>query len=170
MPFGISGETLVLKSAFLATAAIVTIGAAPAFAGESRGQYLARIMDCAGCHTPGALLGAPEMEKALSGGNVGFEVPGMGVFSPPNLTNHETGLAAWTEQDVVAAVTRGVRPDGRQLAPVMPWHAYSALTPEDALALARFLKSTAPTDNDLPDPVGPGERAPLPYLTVRIPD
>ena len=61
-------------------------------------------------------------------------------------------------------------PEGRQLAPVMPYHQYAALTDEDASALAKFLKSTKPVSNDVPDPVGPDQKAPLPYLTVKMPD
>jgi mono/diheme cytochrome c family protein len=136
---------------------------------EDRGEYLVRIMDCTGCHTPGALLGQPEMDKALSGGNVGFQIPGLGVFYPPNLTSHATGAGSWTEEQIIAAVTEGKRPDGRQLVPIMPYHAYAALTAEDAHALARYLKSTAPIDNKVPGPIGPNEKPPLPYMTVQMP-
>ena len=136
---------------------------------EARGEYLARIMDCGGCHTPGALLGAPEMDKYLSGGNVGFAIPGLGIFYPPNLTSDETGAGSWSEDEIIAAVTRGVRPDGRQLAPAMPYHAYSALNDEDALHLAAYLKRLPPIENDVPEPVAPNGPAPLPYLTVQMP-
>jgi mono/diheme cytochrome c family protein len=49
----------------------------------ARGQYLARIMDCGGCHTPGALTGQPDMARYLAGSDVGFEIPGLGRFYPP---------------------------------------------------------------------------------------
>ena len=157
-----------MKKAALVAAALAA-SAQGAFAQDNRGEYLVRIMDCSGCHTPGALLGAPEMDKALSGGNVGFEIPGLGIFYPPNLTSDATGAGSWSEDEIIAAVTKGTRPDGRQLAPAMPWHAYSALTEEDARALASHLKSTAPIENTVPAPVGPGEKAPLPYLAVNMP-
>jgi len=135
-----------------------------------RGEYLARIMDCGGCHTPGALKGQPDQARYLAGADVGFELPGLGIFYPPNLTGDvETGLGAWTEDEVVAAVRTGVRPDGRMLVPVMPYHSYGALTDDDARALAAFLKSLAPVAHKAPDPAGPGEPAPAPYLSLKMP-
>jgi hypothetical protein len=116
------------------------------------------------------MMGKPDTSRNLGGGDVGFELPGLGIFYPPNLTSHETGAGSWSEEEIIAAVTKGVRPDGRQLAPIMPYHAYSALTDEDARALARYLKSTAPVDNDVPGPVGAGEKAPLSYLTIKMPE
>jgi mono/diheme cytochrome c family protein len=102
-----------------------------------RGEYLATIMDCAGCHTPGALTGKPDPARHLGGAEVGFEIPGLGIFYPPNLTpDPETGLGAWSEGDIVTAVRTGARPDGRILAPVMPYHNYARLTDADAQALA----------------------------------
>jgi mono/diheme cytochrome c family protein len=135
----------------------------------TRGEYLVRIMDCGGCHTPGALFGKPDMSRYLGGADAGFELPGLGIFYPPNLTNDETGLKGWSEAEIMTAIRTGMRPDGRELAPVMPWHSYAALTDEDALALARYLKNTKPVSNDVPDPVGPGQKAPLPYLTMKMP-
>src|SRR5918997_6505666 len=107
-----------------------------------RGEYLSRIMDCTGCHTPGAMTGKPEPGKFLAGSKIGFGIPQVGVVYPPNLTpDTETGLGSWSEADIVTAVRTGVRPDGRQLAPAMPWRSYAALTDDDAQALAAFLKS-----------------------------
>jgi mono/diheme cytochrome c family protein len=91
-------------------------------------------------------------------------------FYPPNLTGDvETGLGGWSAAEIVAAVRTGVRPDGRTLAPVMPYHAYGMLTDDDAGALAAYLKSLAPIRNKAPDPAGPGAAAPAPYLTLKVP-
>ncbi len=143
--------------------------ASASYAQEDRGAYLTQIMDCGGCHTPGYLMGKPDMTRYLGGSDVGFKIPGLGVFYPPNLTNDETGLASWTEDQIVTAVRTGVDPEGRQLAPIMPYHMFSILTDEDAYAVARFLKSTKPVSNKVPDPVGPNEKPPLPYMTVEMP-
>jgi mono/diheme cytochrome c family protein len=104
------------------------------------------------------------------GSEVGFQIPGLGIFYPPNLTSdRETGLGNWSEAEIVAAVRTGVRPDGRELAPAMPWRAYAALNDADAQALASYLKSLKPIANKVPDPVGPGQTPPGPYLTVVVP-
>jgi mono/diheme cytochrome c family protein len=137
---------------------------------QARGDYLARIMDCTGCHTPGTLMGKPDQARYLAGGDVGFQIPGLGYFWPPNLTpDKETGLGAWSEADIVRAVRTGVRPDGRMLAPAMPWHSYAALTDKDARDLARYLKSMAPVRNAVPPLAGPDATPSAPYLTVVMP-
>ena len=83
-------------------------------------------MDCVGCHTGGALAGAPDPKLRLAGSDIGFGAPGLGVFYPPNLTpDQETGLGAWSEADIVKALRTGERPDGRELAPMMPWRSYA---------------------------------------------
>jgi mono/diheme cytochrome c family protein len=135
-----------------------------------RGEYLASIMDCGGCHTPGAFTGKPDQARKLSGSEIGFQVPGLGYFYPPNLTSdRETGLGTWSEADIVRAVRTGVRPDGRMLAPAMPWHAYAALSDADAYALARYIKSLPPVHHAVPPITGPDAVPPAPYLTVVAP-
>ncbi|HEV2508878.1 cytochrome c [Bosea sp. (in: a-proteobacteria)] len=135
-----------------------------------RGEYLANIMDCAGCHTPGIFLGKPDMARKFAGSEVGFQIPGLGTFYPPNLTpDADTGLGRWSEQDIVKAVRTGARPDGRMLAPAMPYRSYAKLTDADALALASYLKSLPAIRNQVPALAGPSEKAPGPYLTVASP-
>jgi mono/diheme cytochrome c family protein len=136
-----------------------------------RGKYLAAIMDCTGCHTTGALAGQPDPAMFLAGSTIGFGIPGFGIFYPPNLTpDVETGLGAWSEQQIIDAVRMGVRPDGRGLAPIMPWASYAALTDGDAQALAAYLKSLPPISHAAPPLTGPEEKAPAPYLTVKMPE
>jgi mono/diheme cytochrome c family protein len=157
-------------------AALLAIAAWPAAAQQpdratlARGAYLAAIMDCGGCHTGGAMIGKPDPKLALAGSEVGFQIPGLGTFYPPNLTpDRETGLGSWSAAEIVTAVRTGVRPDGRILAPVMPWHAYAALTDADAAALAAYLKSLPPVRNAVPPLTGPTETPPAPYLAVVVP-
>ncbi len=144
---------------------------APAQERIKRGAYLAKIMDCSGCHTRGALAGKPDAAFALAGSDIGFEIPGLGYFYPPNLTSDaETGLGTWSEADIVKAVRTGERPDGRVLVPIMPWPSYSALTDEDAQALAAYLKTLKPIRHRAPPMTAASEKAPAPYLTAAIPE
>ena len=95
-------------------------------AAVARGKYLVTIASCHDCHTPGYFLGKPDMARYLGGSDVGFELPGLGVFHGPNLTpDKETGLGDWTDAQVLTALQTGVRPDGRVLAPIMPWRAFA---------------------------------------------
>jgi hypothetical protein len=88
-----------------------------------RGKYLVSVIRCTDCHTPGALLGKPDMTRYLAGSQVGVALPGLGVFYGPNLTpDNETGLGNWTIEEIATAIRTGKRPDGRKLAPITRWH------------------------------------------------
>ena len=108
----------------LLTAAGLGAATARAESPVERGRYLVGIMDCTGCHSTGALIGQPDATHFLAGSDVGFQIPGLGIFYPPNLTSdRKTGIGEWSEQDIATALRTGVRPDGRELAPAMPWRA-----------------------------------------------
>ena len=133
-----------------------------------RGRYLATIMECSGCHNLGSFTARPE-EGYLEGANSGFDLPGLGVFYPPNLTPHpDNGIGKWSAADIVKAIRTGARPDGRVLAPIMPWHNYGRLTDEDAAAVAAFLKSLPASAHKSPGPAT-RETAKSPYLTMKVP-
>jgi len=124
----------------------------------ARGKYLVRITGCGDCHTPGYFHGRPDATRYLGGSDVGLEMPGLGTFVGPNLTpDRDTGLGRWSTQQIVLALTRGVRPDGRVLAPIMPWAAYSQLSAEDAAAIAAYLQSLRPVRHQVPGPFAQGE-------------
>ena len=153
-----------------AASLLMSVPPALAQSQAQRGEYLVTIMDCTSCHTSGTFLRKPDMQRPLAGSEVGFQIPGLGIFYPPNLTpDPETGLGQWSEADIVKAVRTGVRPDGRQLVPIMLYHSYGKLTDGDARALATYLKSLKPVMNRVPGPVGVNEKPSAPYLTVVMP-
>ena len=76
-----------------------------------RGKYLVTLGGCNDCHTPGYFFGKPDMARFLGGSEVGFEIPGSGVFHGPNLTpDQDTGLGKWSTEQIVTAITKGHRP------------------------------------------------------------
>ena len=124
-----------------------------------RGKYLVSIIPCTDCHTPGTFLGKPDMKRYLGGSEVGFEIPGLGIFYGPKLTpDDQTGLGKWTKEKIAAAITTGKRPDGRVMAPSMPVESFKNLTHDDALAIAAYLKTLPPIKNKVPGPFGPNEK------------
>jgi mono/diheme cytochrome c family protein len=132
-----------------------------------RGRYLVAITGCTDCHTPGALLGRPDSARFLGGSDVGFDIPGLGVFVGRNLTpDPETGLGKWSDDEIVAAITTGIRPDGRHLAPAMPWPGLSKLTRTDALAIVAYLRSLPAVHNDVAGPFGSTETPTSLVLTI----
>lgn len=157
----------------LAAALTVALAAAtPALAGDdvARGKYLVKIMGCGDCHTPGYFLGKPDLAHPLSGSDVGFAMPGLGIRWGANLTpDPETGLGKWTDAEIITALRTGVTPDGRRLIPAMPYGDFSALTDQDVRAIVAYLRALPPVRNVVPGPAAPGEKAPAPYLTVTMP-
>jgi mono/diheme cytochrome c family protein len=135
----------------------------------ARGRYLVTLAGCSDCHTPGALLGSPEMERYLGGSDVGFAIPGAGIFIGQNLTpDTTTGIGTWSSDQIVTAIRTGKTPDGKDLSPVMPWPALSHLTDEDAQAIAAFLKSVPAVDNKNAGPIGPNDKATV-FVSVTLP-
>ena len=146
----------------LVTASVIALSAFAATADDSqitRGKYLVTLGGCSDCHTPGYFFGNPDMSRYLGGSDVGFEIPGQGVFVASNITpDKETGIGRWTPEQIATAIQTGQRPDGRLLAPIMPWHAFAQLTAEDAKAIVAFLQSLEPISNKVLGPFKPGEK------------
>lgn len=124
-----------------------------------RGRYLTQLGGCIDCHTPGTFYGEPDLERHLSGSEVGWEGP-WGVTYPRNLTpDMETGIGTWSEEDIVRAIRAGMRPDGSVIQPPMPWPNYGGLSDEDAYAIAAYLKSLPPVKHRVPAALPPGSKA-----------
>jgi len=162
---------IALRRAALCAGFVMGLSAS-AHAGDmvARGKYLVTVMGCGDCHTPGYFLGKPDLAHPLSGSDVGFEVPGLGIHWGPNLTpDPATGLGKWSDAEIITAIRTGVTPDGRRLIPVMPYGDFASLTDADAHAIVIFLRTLAPVAHQVPGPTKPGEKAPAPYMTVVVP-
>ena len=58
----------------------------------ARGRYLAQIMSCGDCHTPGKSYGEPDSARAFAGSELGWKGP-WGVRYAANLTpDLDTGI------------------------------------------------------------------------------
>lgn len=98
-----------------------------------RGAYLARVGNCAGCHTVAG--GTP-----YAGGR-GLPTS-FGTLYTSNLTpDRQTGLGQWTPQDFWRALHNGRSRDGRLLYPAFPYDSYTHVTREDSDALFAYLQS-----------------------------
>ena len=154
-------------AAAIAVAATTLLPRAHADAAVDRGKYLVVVAGCNDCHTPGFFFGKPDMTRYLGGSDVGFEIPGLGVFNGRNITpDKETGIGAWTDEQIAAAITTGKRPDGRQLAPIMGYAAFSYMSKEDVAAVIAYLRSIPAVKNQVPGPFKPGEKVSI--FTFRI--
>ncbi len=104
-----------------------------------RGEYLAKAADCLVCHTA-------KDGEAYAGG-FAFVLP-FGTLYSTNITpDKATGIGNYTDAQFLAAVHRGVRRDGANLYPAMPYTSYTYMTDDDALAIKAYLFSLAPIDS-----------------------
>jgi len=102
----------------------------------TRGEYLARAADCMVCHTA---RGGTEYA-----GGFGFTLPFGTIYSTNITPDKATGIGNYTDQEFLNAMHRGVRSDGANLYPAMPFASYTYMTDEDALAIKAYLFTLAP--------------------------
>jgi len=150
------------------TALVAAVLAAVAVSAQAqtpleRGTYLERsIVACGNCHTP---KGPPAMVagKELAGG---FEIPlPFGIARAPNITpDKETGIGNWTDEQIIAGIRHGVRPDGSTIGPPMPIEFYKDMSDNEVKAIVAYVRSVKPVSNKvakseykipLPPPHGP---------------
>lgn len=140
-PFNIRRSLGFWKLLFLSDAPV-------AESAESRGQYLVEgLGHCAECHTPRNLLGGLDTSRWLAGAP---NPEGKGRI--PNLTPGG-GLADWSVEDIAYYLESGFTPEfdtaGSTMVEVV--ENLSQATPEDRLAIARYLKGL-PALADAPKP------------------
>ncbi len=110
------------------------------FSQVERGHYLAVIGDCAACHT------LPESGHDMAGGRP-IETP-FGLLVDPNITpDPQTGIGAWTDDEFVNALTKGVGRNGTHLYPAMPHTYYTKLSRDDTLAIRAYLHTLPAVQN-----------------------
>ncbi len=118
-----------------------------------RGKYLAwNVMLCGECHSKrdfNILTGPAFAGTEFSGGEVFDHSLGLpGVFISPNITPH--GIGNWTDGELFHLITTGVKPDGNPVFPIMPYHNYRKLDPEDIKSVIAYLRTLEPVEIDHP--------------------
>jgi mono/diheme cytochrome c family protein len=103
-----------------------------------KGEYLAKAADCLVCHTA-------KGGQAYAGG-FPFVLP-FGTLYSTNITpDKATGIGDYTDEQFLAAMHRGIRRDGANLYPAMPYTSYTYVTDADALAIKAYLFTLAPVN------------------------
>jgi mono/diheme cytochrome c family protein len=143
-----------IRFAFGSLLVVAAVGSASAQTPIERGNYLVNgVLTCGNCHTPRGPGGAFAMDKQLSGGPREWDTPTYKVRGANITPDRETGIGSWTEAQVKKALVDGVRPDGTQLAPIMPYGYYKVFTAGDLDAVVAYLRSVAPISNKVQAPV-----------------
>ncbi len=94
------------------------------------GEYLARMADCEACHRGS--------DATWSGGRA-FQTP-FGTIHATNITpDPKAGVGAYTDDEWVAAMQRGIGRGGKHLYPAMPYTNYTLMSRADALAIKAYV-------------------------------
>jgi mono/diheme cytochrome c family protein len=92
------------------------------------------------------------MDKAFSGG-LSWDEPPFKVTAPNITQDKDTGIGNWSDADIKKLLRTGVRPNGVQIAEVMPTSFYGIVTDRDMDAIVAYLRTLKPIKNKVPDPI-----------------
>src|SRR5882672_12076986 len=98
-----------------------------------RGTYLVTIGHCMECHSAWS-RGVSDFKTGLGRGGRAFPLREGSPDAAPgsiaaNITSHPTaGIGAWSDGEIVRAITQGIGRDGRTLKPPMAYGYYAAVT------------------------------------------
>lgn len=140
-------KTLALAAPLALAAFSPVVATAQEFSKEliGKGRYLATAADCVACHTN------HHGGKPMAGG-LPMASP-VGTIMSTNITpSKQFGIGNYTETQFSDAVRKGVRADGANLYPAMPYVSYSIMTDEDIHALyAYFMQGVEPVEEKAPE-------------------
>ncbi len=148
-------------------AEVITVESTPAKV--ARGEYLStHVTMCMDCHAQRdyTKFSAPTVPGSLGRGGESFGDPqsALRVLYSPNIT--PAGIGAWTDGELIRAMTAGVSKDGHALFPLMPYPRYAKLSREDVEATVAYIRTLKPIEYTAP----PRELGmPLPFIVRTIP-
>ena len=136
-------RSLACAAAFVGLLAPVAMAQELALTQVERGRYLTTAANCTGCHTDHDNDGPP------FAGGYELETP-FGVIASPNITfDPATGIGEWSRDDFWGALHEGVRKDGAQLYPAMPYVYFTRMPREDVDAIYDYLSTVPPVTADI---------------------
>ena len=152
-PFRISWARIAVRVRLLALPILVTL-ASGAYAQNDalleRETYLVEgILACGNCHTPKNADAEPITELKFAGGFV-IEEPGVAAYASNITMDEQTGIGAWTDEEIIVAIRDGLRPDGTLIGPPMPSPFYRGISDNDARAIVAYMRSLPPIRNVVP--------------------
>lgn len=130
-----------MKKSFLLAIPVAALGAcfvspSPSTSSQtSTGQALATSLACASCH--GADLSGSESPIAP------------GVYAANLTPDDDTGLGAWSDDDIARAIRTGLDDQQSALCSKMP--RFSTLSDDQSSALVAYLRSLPPIAHDIPE-------------------
>lgn len=104
----------------------------------ARGKYIFGATGGCGCHT--------EPKKELNAGGRRYDGPFGTVYSTNITPDRQTGIGGWTDDQIVAGIRLGRRPNGERVLPVHPFTSFNGMAEGDLKALVAYLRSVPPVN------------------------
>ena len=119
----------------------------------AHGAYLARhVAACMDCHSQRDwhIYAGPLKEESFGAGGEKFgpEIGFPGTLYSRNITPY--ALKDWTDGELFRAITTGETKDGSALFPLMAYHNYGQLDPEDIMSIIAYLRSIPAIKSEIP--------------------
>ena len=105
------------------------------------GTYLSNVGYCMLCHTPIGTDGKRDFGHRLVAGGFLVETAYGSRLSANITSGPKTGIGAWSDAEITAALAHGIAADGTALSIIMPWPYLEGMKPEDLRALVALLRS-----------------------------
>jgi mono/diheme cytochrome c family protein len=108
----------------------------------AHGKYVFGATGGCGCHT--------KPKEPVNSGGRRYDGPFGTVYSSNITPDRETGIGAWTDDQLIAAIRLGRRPSGERLIPVHPYTVFNGMAEEDLRALVAYLRTLPPVNRPTP--------------------
>jgi mono/diheme cytochrome c family protein len=128
--------TAVLAAAAFGLSAV----AAEAQGLAARGKYVLGAAGGCGCHTE------KDRQDRMHSGGRRYDGPFGTVYSTNITPDRQTGIGAWTDDQIIAAIRLGRRPNGERILPVHPFTVFNGMAEEDLRSLVAYLRTLTPVN------------------------
>lgn len=125
----------------------------------ARGEYLANnVATCIHCHSQRDFnkFSGPVVPGTEGGGGFAFDgkiadfIPG--VIYGKNITpDPETGIGTWSDDEILKAITQGIRKNGDTLFPLMPYASFNRMAKDDLMSIIAYIRTLKPIKNKVPE-------------------
>lgn len=110
----------------------------PSAADVANGRYVFGATGGCGCHTV--------KEQPPNSGGRKYDGPYGTIYSSNITPDPKTGIGSWTDEQIIAAIRLGRRPNGERLLPVHPFTVFNGMAAGDLKALVAFLRTVDPVN------------------------
>ncbi len=93
---------------------------------------------------PADAAATPSPRQPVNAGGRRYDGPFGTVYASNITPDRETGIGAWTDEQIMTAIRLGRRPNGDRILPVHPYTVFNGMAEGDLSALTAYLRTLPP--------------------------